>query len=58
MDPLTEVGNYLKNNGLFTFINHHIIFIVPPLCITEAQLDEGIAIIDNALKISDKYIEQ
>jgi taurine--2-oxoglutarate transaminase len=54
IDPLTEVFKFLKENGLFTFVFHNILFIVPPLCITEAQLDEGLAIIERALEITDK----
>ena len=53
IDPLTETGKFLRTNGLFTFIFHNILFIVPPLCITEAQLDEGLEIIERALKITD-----
>jgi 4-aminobutyrate aminotransferase-like enzyme len=30
-----------------------MIFIVPPLCITKKQFDEGLEIIDQALKITD-----
>lgn len=29
---------------------------VPPLCITEEQMEEGIAIIDQALEITDKAL--
>ncbi len=58
LDPLNEIGEYFKANGLFTYINHHIIFAVPPLCISEAQIDEGINIIDRALKLSDDLVEK
>jgi taurine---2-oxoglutarate transaminase len=54
IDPLTEVFKFLKENGLFTFVFHNILFVVPPLCITEAQLDEGLSIIERALEITDK----
>jgi taurine--2-oxoglutarate transaminase len=53
IDPLTEVGKSLRANGLFTFIFHNILFIVPPLCITETQIDEGLEIVENALSITD-----
>jgi taurine--2-oxoglutarate transaminase len=49
IDPLTDVQKVLRANGLFTFNFHNILFVVPPLCITEAQLDEGLAIIEKAL---------
>lgn len=53
LDPLTDVQKYLRSKGLFTFNFHNILFVVPPLSITESQLDEGLSIIDEALNISD-----
>jgi taurine---2-oxoglutarate transaminase len=58
IDPLNDVGKYLKDNGLFTFIFHNVIFVVPPLCINESQIDEGLKIIDNALRITDQLYEE
>jgi taurine---2-oxoglutarate transaminase len=56
-----QVGKYLRDNGLFTFIMANsmgsMVFIVPPLCITKEQLDEGLAIVDKALEIADKFVE-
>jgi taurine--2-oxoglutarate transaminase len=46
---LAKFGGYLRQNGLFTFIMKNIVFVVPPLCITQAQLDEGLAIIEQAI---------
>lgn len=41
---------YLKKNGLLTKPTHDtIIRLTPPLCITEAQIDESIAIIFHSL---------
>ncbi len=51
---MSEIGAYLREHGLFTFIKANLIFIVPPLCITQDQIDEGLQIIDNALSISDQ----
>jgi len=53
MKTMNEVGKYLREHGLFTFIKANMIFVVPPLCITESQIDEGLTIIDQALNISD-----
>ncbi|MGD2158230.1 MAG: aminotransferase class III-fold pyridoxal phosphate-dependent enzyme, partial [Anaerolineales bacterium] len=50
---MNEVGKYLREHGLFTFIKANMIFIVPPLCITKTQIDEGLDIIDQALNITD-----
>ena len=55
-----EIGKYLKEQGLFTFIMSNqmvsMVFVAPPLCITKEQLDEGLAIIEQALRISDQTI--
>lgn len=53
IDPLTEVSKFLRDNGLFTFVFHNMLFVVPPLCITEVQLDEGLEIIERSLQITD-----
>lgn len=53
LDPLTEVNKYLKSRGLFTFVFHNILFVVPPLCINAEQLNEGLDIIEEAIKITD-----
>jgi len=57
IDPLTEIGKYLRNNGLFTFLFHNICFVVPPLCITIEQLDEGLSIVEKSLEITDAMCE-
>ena len=57
LEKMNEVGKFLRENGLFTFINANMIFIVPPLCITNTQIDEGLAIIDRALSIIDVVVE-
>ena len=54
---MNEVGKFLRENGLFTFINANMIFVVPPLCITKTQIDEGLGIIDQALKITDALVQ-
>jgi taurine--2-oxoglutarate transaminase len=53
IDPLTELAKFLKDNGLFTFVFHNMLFVVPPLCITKTQLDEGLGIIERGLLITD-----
>ena len=54
---MAEVGKMLRQNGLFTFIMANnmgsVVFVVPPLCISKEQLDEGLAIIEKALELTD-----
>lgn len=59
---MAALGKYLRENGLFTFISANalgsILFVVPPLCITADQLDEGLSIIERALSATtDKEIK-
>lgn len=53
MKVMNQVGAKLKELGMYTFVRWNYIFIAPPLTITEAQIDEGMAIISEALKIAD-----
>ena len=41
------------DRGLFTMVRFNGIMTNPPLCITEEQLDEGFAIIDEVLSVAD-----
>jgi taurine--2-oxoglutarate transaminase len=56
LKTMNAIGAYLKEHGLFTFIKANMIFIVPPLCINEEQIDDGLAIIKGALSISDQVV--
>ena len=40
--------------GMNVFIKGNYIFIAPPLCINTSQIDDGLNILSEALKISDK----
>lgn len=46
----------LKAPGLYTFVRWNYVFIAPPLCITREQLDEGLAMISDALTIADAQV--
>lgn len=54
---LTPVMKHLRENGVFAFNFKNILFVVPPLSITEAQLNEGLAVYDQALKIADGMVK-
>jgi taurine--2-oxoglutarate transaminase len=45
------VRNKLIADGLSTFVNHNLIFVCPPLCITKDELLEGLKIIDNSISV-------
>jgi taurine---2-oxoglutarate transaminase len=46
----------LRADGLYTMLHWNQVFTNPPLCISEAQLREGFAIIDRALEATDAAI--
>jgi len=52
-ETMQAVNKGLLERGLFTMIRFNGIMTNPPLCITEEQLDDGFAIIDEVLGIAD-----
>ncbi|MGE5072072.1 MAG: aminotransferase class III-fold pyridoxal phosphate-dependent enzyme [Anaerolineae bacterium] len=51
---MTAFKKYCLEHGLFLDIHWHTALIIPPLIINEEQLKEGFAVLDEALKITDK----
>jgi taurine--2-oxoglutarate transaminase len=51
---MTAFRQYCLDHGLFLDVHWHTALIIPPLIITEEQLAEGFAILQEALKITDK----
>ncbi len=56
-DAMKQTAKMLKDNGLSTFVRWNMIFNCPPLIITEAQIQEGLQILDMALDKLDAYYE-
>ena len=50
---MQNLGAFLRERGMYAFINWNNLFTNPPLCITEEQLREAFAIIDRGLEITD-----
>ena len=47
----------LKSRGFFTYSHENVIIVAPPLIITEEQIDEELAVLDEVLSIVDeKYV--
>ena len=53
---MQELGKFLRQEGLYTFVRWNTFFTNPPLCITEAELREAFAIIDKGLEITDQAV--
>ncbi len=54
-EPSNRMAAKLRELGMYTFVRWNWIFIAPPLCINEAQIDEGLDIISKAIDIADEY---
>jgi taurine--2-oxoglutarate transaminase len=48
--------DYCLEHGLYVYVHWHTVLIIPPLIITEAELQEGYTILDKALEITDRSI--
>lgn len=52
---MNKVAAKIKELGMYTFVRWNYIFIAPPLCISKEEIDEGLAILSEALNIADDY---
>ena len=57
MVVMNKVAAKIKELGMYTFVRWGFIFIAPPLCVTREQIDEGLTIISEALKIADAEVK-
>jgi taurine--2-oxoglutarate transaminase len=57
MGVMNKVAAKIKELGMYTFVRWSYIFIAPPLCITKEQVDEGLAIISEAISLADEQAE-
>jgi len=58
-DSSPEMARLRKScleHGLYVYTHWHTVLIIPPLPISEAQLQEGFAILDEALEETDKAV--
>ena len=53
-EEMAALGRYFREQGLYTFVRWNTFFTNPPLVIDEAQLDEGLEIVDRGLEMTDR----
>jgi taurine--2-oxoglutarate transaminase len=53
---MNKVAAKLKQLGMYAFVRWNYVFIAPPLSITKEQVDEGLAIISEAIAIADEFV--
>jgi taurine--2-oxoglutarate transaminase len=54
---MKAIAQALLDAGMYTFVRWNTIMTNPPLCINEAELDEGFEILDSALEIGDRALK-
>jgi taurine--2-oxoglutarate transaminase len=54
---MIALRRYLLDHGVFVYTHWHTILVIPPLIITPDQLAEGLAVFDQALKITDDAVK-
>jgi len=54
MAIMNKVAGKIKELGMYAFVRWNYVFVAPPLSITKEQVDEGLAIISEALRIADE----
>jgi taurine--2-oxoglutarate transaminase len=55
-EEMAALGRFFREQGLYTLVRWNTFFTNPPLCITEAQLHEGLDVIDKGLEITDRAV--
>lgn len=53
---MSRLKKDLLQSGLFIYTHWHTLLIIPPLCITRQQLEEGYAILDECLDAVDRSL--
>jgi taurine--2-oxoglutarate transaminase len=53
---MSDLGRFLRQEGLYTLVRWNTFFTNPPLCITEKELRDGFRIIDRGLEITDRAV--
>jgi taurine--2-oxoglutarate transaminase len=54
---MQKLGAFLREQGMYAFVNWNNLFTNPPLCITEEQLKDAFGVIDRALEITDAAVQ-
>jgi taurine---2-oxoglutarate transaminase len=50
---MARLRKFLLDRGVFLYTHWHTVLLIPPLIITPQQLQEGFAVLDQALEITD-----
>jgi taurine--2-oxoglutarate transaminase len=54
--PVAAAAKRALDRGLYLMTHWNVVMVCPPLTITREELDEGIAILDEALAVADEFV--
>ena len=54
--PVARLQKAALEPGLYLMTHWNVVMVCPPLTITREELDEGLAILDDALAVADEYV--
>ncbi len=54
---MAKVKAFILDKGVFLYTNYNNILIIPPLIISDDELEQGFQVIDQALEIADREIQ-
>ncbi len=54
-EPVTRLAKLALERGLYLMTHWNVVMICPPLTITPEEIEEGLAILDEALAVADEY---
>ena len=55
---MARLNAVLRERGVYTYIWRNLLHTNPPLCVTEAQLREVFAVVNDALALMDEMVER
>jgi taurine--2-oxoglutarate transaminase len=55
--PVGAMAKQALERGLYLMTHWNVCMVCPPLTITREELDEGIAILDDALSVADEFVD-
>jgi len=55
-EEMAALGRFFREQGLYTFVRWNTFFTNPPLIVTEAQIEEGLEVVDRGLEITDRAV--
>jgi taurine--2-oxoglutarate transaminase len=56
--PMNELAAACRERGLLPFTNYNRLHVVPPCNISETEAKDGLAILDEALEVADRYYSE